>query len=1031
MREVKFVKYNKMRKEKFQLKTTIYTQDGVLWVEKAALSEKGHEHIQSFGDKYEKLNRVCSHMKALRPELENGRMKYPYVTGNTLSEVLAENIKQGAGLIEEIKQALHLVFDVEDEYLTDFTITESFKEVFGDTGEIEDKAVTIANVDALFDNILKTEQGYLCLDYEWVFTFPVPLHFLYYRNITYFYIKYRSLIPYDSADAFLQEFGITEDMVSRYEKMEVCFQEYVHGKDHEDAYMRRYVQKNISFSELLDMESTVPKQLDRILQLQDEVEDKNQHIRRMQETQRLTQNHVTNLEGVIAALRADISNKEEELHYLRSHEGLGSRAKRSLKLKVNQSFPKGSKRRKILGYGKRTLTNPIKTIGMYVSEEGRNRIAGDFNIGSGYLEHGRLIFPEVKQPKVSIIIPVYNQIHYTYSCLASILEHTKDVTYEIIIADDVSTDATSELGKYVKNIGISRNQTNQGFLRNCNNAAVHARGEYILFLNNDTQVRPQWLKALVDLIESDKRIGMVGSKLIYPDGRLQEAGGILWSDGSGWNYGRLDDPDKAEYNYVREVDYISGASMMLSTELWKEIGGFDERFAPAYCEDSDLAFEVRKRGYRVMYQPLSVVVHYEGISNGTDVNGTGMKRYQIENTRKLKEKWAEEFSRQCYNDGNPNPFLARERGMGKPVILFIDHYVPTFDKDAGSKTTYQYLKMFQRMGYSVKFVGDNYLHEEPYTTALLQMGVEVLYGAEYQAGIWDWIKKNQEYITVAYLNRPHIATKYIDFIRDHTDIKVIYYGHDLHFLRETREYELTGDLKKKRDADYWRTMETSLMYRADMSYYPSQVEVDAIHKIDQTVRVKAITAYVYEEFLHELPDDFAKREGLLFVGGFAHPPNADAVLWFAKEVYPRIRERIEVPFYIVGSKVTEEIKELEGNGIVVKGFVSDEELEELYRSTRLTVVPLRYGAGVKGKVVEALYYGSPIVTTSVGAEGIPGAEEVMVIRDLAEEFAEETVRLYLDEQRLKAACRKAQDYVRANYSIEAAWEVIKDDFTGK
>ena len=306
-------------------------------------------------------------------------------------------------------------------------------------------------------------------------------------------------------------------------------------------------------------------------------------------------------------------------------------------------------------------------------------------------------------------------------------------------------------------------------------------------------------------------------------------------------------------------------------------------------------------------------------------------RLAVQNSEKLKEKWAEEFKKQCVNTGNPNPFRARERSQGKPVILVVDHYVPTFDKDAGSKTTYQYLKMFLKMGYAVKFLGDNFLHEEPYSTALQQMGVEILYGAEYQSGIWDWILKNKDEIDFAYLNRPHIAVKYVDFLKKNTNIKIIYYGHDLHFLREYREYELTGDIQKKRESDYWKSIELSLMEKAAVSYYPSYVEVDAVHELRPEFRLKAITAYVYETFLEKIDQDFAKREGLLFVGGFAHPPNADAVLWFAKEVFPLIRNHCPVNFYIVGSKVTEEVQALDDPeaGIIVKGFVTEEELAKL------------------------------------------------------------------------------------------------------
>ena len=364
------------------------------------------------------------------------------------------------------------------------------------------------------------------------------------------------------------------------------------------------------------------------------------------------------------------------------------------------------------------------------------------------------------------------------------------------------------------------------------------------------------------------------------------------------------------------------------------------------------------------------------------------------------------------------------------MILVVDHYVPTFDRDAGSKTTFQYLKMFLKKGYVVKFVGDNYLHEEPYTTILQQMGIEVLYGQEYLTGIWDWLDKNGKEISIAYLNRPHIATKYMDYIAEHTDIKIIYYGHDLHFLREFREYELTGDVQKKRDSEYWKSIEFTLMHKAAISYYPSKVEEEAIHEIDEDIPVKAITAYVYETFLENLNKDFEKREGLLFVGGFAHPPNADAVLWFANHVFPLIRKEMDIPFYIVGSRVTEEIKALEQplNGVIVKGFVSEEELSELYRNCKIVVVPLRYGAGVKGKVVEAIYNGAPIVTTSVGSEGIPDVEDVLVIEDEPVKFAQEVISLYQDAERLRELCDKTQEYIKGHFSIDAAWEVIRKDF---
>ena len=1033
-----FAKYNRTRRKEFQTRTRIWEKEEGCQVEKSALSPEGKSHLEAFGAHYESLSRCYPHICFLKPVMgeRKDRITFPFLKGRTLAECLGEQIRDGKAPVCELEKALEAVIGRPEIPLKPFVPTPELEQVFGNVPDLGGMSYEISNIDGLFENLMVQEENgeekLYCLDYEWVFDFPIPVSFVRYRILAYFYYRYEGSLCYGSLEGFLKEFGIEGDTAELYANMEKAFQSYVHG-DALQGYLANYIHEVTDMEQIRSMKKELEKARDRINQLQEEVEERNLFIRKEQELKRLTNNHVANLEIMIKDLRHEIDELGKLATYLNGHEALVFKARRKLGVQVSKAFPKGTRKRKALDYCVSTVKHPLRYGKMYATKEGRRRIKGDFAIGEDYLKYGKLVFPQVPKegPMVSIVIPCYNQIGYTYACLQSILEFTKDVTYEVIIADDVSTDATAQLGQYTEGLVICRNQTNQGFLRNCNQAARAARGKYIMFLNNDTKVTEGWLSSLVNLIQSDASIGMVGSKLVYPDGRLQEAGGIIWSDGSGWNYGRLDDPDKPEYNYVKDVDYISGAAILLSTKLWKQIGGFDERFAPAYCEDSDLAFEVRKAGYRVVYQPLSKVIHFEGISNGTDVNGTGLKRYQVENSRKLKEKWAEELKKQCTNTGNPNPFRARERSQGKQVILVVDHYVPTFDKDAGSKTTYQYLKMFLKKGYVVKFLGDNFLHEEPYTTILEQMGIEVLYGEAMSAGIWDWLKKNGDEIDFAYLNRPHIATKYVDFIREHTNMKVIYYGHDLHFLRLGREYKLTKDLAVKREADYWKSVELTMMHKADISYYPSYVEIDAIHEMDASIPAKAITAYVYDQFLDHIEEDFAKREGLLFVGGFAHPPNADAVLWFAEEIFPLIRRALpEANFYIVGSKVTEEIQALEkpGNGIVVKGFVTEEELAELYSTCRMVVVPLRYGAGVKGKVVEAIYNGAPIVTTSTGAEGIPSGETVLEIEDEAAAFAAKTISLYQDPERLAQMCRRTQEYIREYYSLDGAWNVIKDDF---
>lgn len=834
------------------------------------------------------------------------------------------------------------------------------------------------------------------------------------------------------------------------------------------------VVKGIDFNSIvIESGKKYNTQISRILDLQEEVEDRNLHLKNLDiqienlmralsdkeaESKEL-EDLKLNYESLVKkynVLDEEYYNKNQDFEKVWNRlnhieQSLSWRLVSKVNHGIDKMVPFNSKRRLMASLGVRFMKEPkvflksvnkssVKSFFTMLKQYDANSVLGQVDIALNSQEElsrvdiklvecevkEKIIFETFENPTVSIIIPVYNQFDYTYSCLKAIKENTKNVTYEIIIGDDVSNDETVNIFDYAENIKVNRHDKNTGFLMNCNDAAQLATGKYVLFLNNDTNVQEDWLEPLVSLIESDQTIGMVGSKLVYLNGKLQEAGGIIWDDASGWNYGRLDDPNKPEYNYVKEVDYISGACIMLSLNLWKEIGGFDQRFIPAYYEDTDLAFEVRKRGLKVMYQPKSMVVHFEGISNGTDLN-SGLKKYQVVNLEKFKEKWALELKENHFPNAQ-NVFLAKDRCAQKKQILVIDHYVPHYDQDAGGKCTYHYLKLFTKLGYKVTFIGDNFFKHEPYTGLLQQMGIEVLYGNWYYHSINEWLKLNGKYFDFVYMNRPHITEKYIDLIKQYSDAKIIYFGHDLHFLREQRNYEVTGEESLLESSAKWKEKEFSLFEKSDVVHVVGNYEQNVIQQEFPNKNVRNIPLYIYDEFLDNV-NDFNERNDILFVGGFRHKPNEDAVLWFMDEIWPEISSNYpEMKFYIVGSNPSEQIKELQNDKVIVTGFISDEDLEKLYSTCKLVVAPLRYGAGVKGKIVEAIYYQIPVVTTSIGAEGLEDSERVMIVENNSEQFAKKICELYDDELKWSRFSHEEGKYIQKYFSENAAISIINKDF---
>lgn len=593
---------------------------------------------------------------------------------------------------------------------------------------------------------------------------------------------------------------------------------------------------------------------------------------------------------------------------------------------------------------------------------------------------------------VSIIIPVYNQIEYTLRCLDAVHRNSGELEYEVIVVDDGSTDATAATLSPRDDIVYIRNAANVGFVGACNAGAAAARHSYICFLNNDTVVQPFWLSALVNTFELHPNVGLVGSKLMFSEHRLQEAGAIVWDDFSAWNWGRDSNPRAPKFCYARHADYCSGASLMIPRALMAALGGFDANFAPAYGEDADLAFKVRALGLAVIYQPLSEVIHLEGVTSGTDVT-CGAKKHQPVNLAKLARRWAPVLGSHGRNGEEPDRAADRAR-LGQ--VLVIDQITPEPDKDAGTLATLEIMREIRNAGYKVTFIPcSNFTHMPDYTDLLSALGIEsVLY--PWTKSVDDLLETHGDMYDAVVVLRERTASAHFDSIRRRApNAKIIFHVADLHFLREEREAVVKGASRAGTPAGATKARELGFINASDLTIVHSHHEKEVLSTLAPDARVVTFP-WVYDARGPGKP--FEERSDVVFLGGYGHHPNVDAVEYFAGEILPAILQTMpDLVFHAVGSNPPPGFGRLASRNLRIAGFM--EAISPLLHSARIMVVPLRYGAGVKGKILTAMAHGLPVVTTSIGAEGIGliDGKEVLIADDPAG-FARAVERLYSDPE---------------------------------
>ena len=638
---------------------------------------------------------------------------------------------------------------------------------------------------------------------------------------------------------------------------------------------------------------------------------------------------------------------------------------------------------------------------------------------SGSFSRRTAELPRHEQPLVSIVIPAMNQWAFTWRCLQS-LAHNTQIPYEVILVDNASTDATRSAERRVRNLRVVRLSENRGFVGACNAGLKAARGRYVLFLNNDIVTTSGWLAPMVRVFDLHADCGAVGAKLIYPDGRLQEAGGIVWRSGEAWNFGRDGDPERPQYNYLRQVDYCSGAALMARTETLREIGGFSREFSPGYWEDVDLCFTLRANGLSVWYQPASVLYHFEGASSGRS-QSQGMKVYQRLHAERFRRKWQATLLEQVEFDPQAL-FEARDRNRG-PVVLVVDHYVPTFDRDAGSAFMYRLLSTLVDLGYRVIFWPDNQFRSPYYTERLQDLGIEVRYGS---MTFKEFLRTHGHRIDHAIIYRSSITESYLPTLQDQVR-SLSYIAVDLEHVREERRREVES--VEPGLIDELREREKRIVDQVDCVAVHSQVELELLRKEFDVPRNRL--------FLLPLPvlenrvttTAFADRHHLAFVGS-THPPNVDAVRFFVDSVLPRVTEELDDVRLLVIGDVCNCLPELARHPRVeLLGFVED--LIGKLEQVRAFVAPVRYGAGIKGKILTAMKVGVPVITTPVGTEGIgvePGVHAAVV--ESPEAMAKAVVQIYSDEDEWQRLRQGGLDLVARESSEERFRRKVEDFMLG-
>ena len=629
-------------------------------------------------------------------------------------------------------------------------------------------------------------------------------------------------------------------------------------------------------------------------------------------------------------------------------------------------------------------------------------------------------FPKVEEPEplVSVVMVTHGNWPLVRRSLEALRDRT-DPVYEVIVVDSASPDDTPQrLTGEVDGANIVLSKENLGFGGGSNLGAQKARGTYLCFLNSDAMVEPGWLVPLLEILEEDPTAGAAVPMLLNPDGSIQEAGSVIDSVGWPLAFGRGESPETLEHRFRREVDYGSAACVLVRRENFEAVGGFDAAYGIGYFEDVDLCFKLKERGLRTIYEPRSRVVH---VLHGSGTSGQAQQR-MIANRALFYRRWGERLARRpnlVELPTNRARLVAARDAEVVDRILVLDDRVPFHDRGSGdprmAKLLYELVDLWPEA--RVTLAAADGREVERYAEPLLARGIEVVAPPI----DWErWFESRMFHYSVAIISRGSNVLRFAGYLQQTQPQALRVF--DTEALTFRRLERMVGILEDSADvarvsaeASSVRQVELGALHESSVVFAVSEEEKEFITEV-----AHGVPTFVLPNWIEPVrrPTGFRERNDLLFFGGFlagAGSPNEDALLYLVAEVLPILWERDpELMLHVVGADPTPAVKALHGERINVVGYVKDP-VEWLSR-TRVHVSPMRFGSGIKLKLLDSIAAGQPFVTTAVGAEGLPlGPLGSTLVAEDPAALAELVYALYTDEQLWRRSQRGLLDIGRSTF----------------